>query len=268
MHERGMGPPCPFLNKEAGTMKIVVIGGSGLIGRHLTAELLRQGHDAIAASPSTGVNALTGEGLSESLRAADIVVDVSNSPSFEDAAVLDFFERSGRNLLAAEREAGVKHHVALSIVGTDRLEGNGYFRAKVTQERLIKEAGIPFTIVRATQFFEFVATIAEGSVNGDRLVVPDADFQPIAAADVAKALADVALAPPRNATIEIAGPDRLPFRDFVARRIAANGDRREVVVDRAARYFGAALETGSLVPVHAGAARLGQTRFESWLAAA
>jgi uncharacterized protein YbjT (DUF2867 family) len=249
-------------------MRIVVIGGSGLIGRHLTAELSRQGHEAIAASPSSGVNALTGEGLTEVLAGADAVVDVSNSPSFEDAAVLDFFERSGRNLLAAERQAGVKHHVALSIVGTDRVEGNGYFRAKLAQEQLIKGSGIPFTIVRATQFFEFVATIAESSVDGDRLVVPDADFQPIAAVDVAAALAQVALAPPRNATIEIAGPDRLPFHDFVARRIVANGDRRQVLADRAARYFGAALETGSLVPENASAARLGPTRFESWLSAA
>jgi uncharacterized protein YbjT (DUF2867 family) len=249
-------------------MKIVVIGGSGLIGRHLTAGLSRQGHEAIAASPSSGVNALTGEGLAGVLVGADIVVDVSNSPSFDDAAVLDFFECSGRNLLAAEREAGVKHHVPLSIVGTDRLKGNGYFRAKVVQERLVKASGIPFTIVRATQFFEFVATIAEESVDGARLVVPDADFQPIAAADVAAALADVALAPPRNGTIEIAGPDRLPFRDVVARWIAAIGDRREVRTDKAARYFGAELDTRSLVPEHAEAARLGPTRFESWLAAA
>jgi uncharacterized protein YbjT (DUF2867 family) len=249
-------------------MKIVVMGGSGLIGRYLTTELARHGHEAIAASPSTGVNALTGEGLAVALHGADVVVDVSNSPSFEDAAVLDFFERSGRNLLAAEREAGVKHHVALSIVGTDRLEANGYFRAKVAQERLIRDSGMPFTIVRATQFFEFVATIAEASVDGDRLVVPDADFQPIAAVDVAAALAEVALAPPRDATIEIAGPDRLPFREFVARRIAANGDHREVQADRAALYFGAALEKGSLVPEHVGAARLGPTRFENWLSAA
>ncbi|WP_061935212.1 SDR family oxidoreductase [Aureimonas sp. AU22] len=249
-------------------MKIVVIGGSGLIGRHLTAELSRQGHEAIAASPSSGVNALTGEGLADVLHGADVVVDVSNSPSFEDAAVLDFFERSGRNLLAAEREAGVKHHVALSIVGTDRVEGNGYFRAKVAQEQLIKDSGIPFTIVRATQFFEFVATIAEASVAGDRLVVPDADFQPIAAVDVAAALADVALAPARNAMIEIAGPERLPFRDFVAHHIAANGDPREVLADRAVLYFGAALETGTLVPEHAEAVRLAPTRFESWLSAA
>ncbi|MCM2504271.1 SDR family oxidoreductase [Aureimonas altamirensis] len=249
-------------------MKIVVIGGSGLIGRHLTTELARQGHEAIAASPSTGVNALTGEGLTDVLHGADVVVDVSNSPSFEDAAVLEFFERSGRNLLAAELGAGVRHHVVLSIVGTDRLEGNGYFRAKVVQERLIRDSGIPFTIVRATQFFEFVATIAEASVDGGRIIVPDADFQPIAAVDVAAALADAALAPPRNATIEIAGPDRLPFRDFVASGLAANGDNRQVLADRAARYFGTALEVGSLVPEHAGAARLGRTRFKNWLTAA
>lgn len=249
-------------------MKIVVIGGSGLIGRQLTSRLSQKGHEAIAASPSSGVNALTGEGLADALTGADVVVDVSNSPSFEDTAVLDFFERSGRNLLAAEGEAGVTHHVALSIVGTDRLESNGYFRAKVAQERLIRGSGIPFTIVRATQFFEFVATIAQASVAGDRLVVPDAEFQPIAAADVAAALADIALAEPRNATIEIAGPDRLPFRDFVARRIAADGDHREVLADGAARYFGAALERGSLVPEHVEAARLGSTRFERWLAGA
>lgn len=249
-------------------MNIVVIGGSGLIGRHLTGILSRLGHHAISASPSSGVNLLSGEGLAEVLVGADAVVDVSNSPSFEDAAVLDFFERAGRNLLAAEREAGVKHHVTLSIVGTDRLEGNGYFRAKVEQERVVEGAGIPFTIVRATQFFEFVAAIAEASVVGDRLVVPDADFQPIAAADVAAALADVVLVPPRDATIEIAGPERRPFRDFVARRLAADGDRREVQADRTARYFGAALRTGSLVPENVRAARLGPTRFDSWLEAA
>lgn len=248
-------------------MKIVVIGGSGLIGRQLTAQLLERGQEAIAASPSSGVNALTGAGLTDVLSGADVVVDVSNSPSFEDVAVLDFFERSGRNLAAAEREAGVKHHVALSIVGTDRLEGNGYFRAKVAQERLMKASGIPFTIVRATQFFEFVATIAQASVDGDRFVVPDAEFQPIAAADVAAVLTVIALAPPRNATIEIAGPDRLPFRDFFARRIAADGDHREVLADKAAHYFGAALERGSLVPEHVDAAQLGPTRFEQWLAA-
>lgn len=249
-------------------MKIVVIGGSGLIGRQLTAILSRKGHNAIAASPSTGVNALTGEGLAEALSGADTVVDVANSPSFEDKAVLEFFERSGRSLLAAERQAGVKHHVALSIVGTDRLPENGYFRAKVAQEGLIRSSELPYTIVRATQFFEFVGTIVEASASRGRLVVPDADFQPIAAADVAAALADVALAAPLNATIEIAGPERRPFRDFIGRRAAAAGDRREVLVDRAARYFGATLERGSLVPEQVAAARLGQTRFEAWMASA
>ena len=249
-------------------MKIVVIGGSGLIGKQLVADLRRRGHEAVAASPSTGVNTLTGEGLAEALVSAEAVVDVANAPSFEDSAVLDFFERSGRNLLTAERRAGVKHHVVLSIVGTDRLVENGYFRAKVAQETLVKASGLPYTIVRATQFFEFIATIAEGSVVGDRLVVPEADFQPIAAADVAAALADVTVAPPRNGTVEIAGPDKRPFRDFIARRLVASGDRREVLTDRGAHYFGAALETGSLVPTHAVAAKLGRTRFETWLASA
>ncbi|MFY9294821.1 MAG: SDR family oxidoreductase [Methylorubrum rhodinum] len=249
-------------------MKVVVIGGSGLIGRQVTAELKRKGHETIAASPRTGVNALTGEGLAETLFGAEVVIDVSNAPSFEDAAVLDFFERSGRNLLAAERRAGVKHHVALSIVGTDRLSGNGYFRAKVAQEQLIVASGLSYTTVRATQFFEFVATIAEASVVGDRLVVPDADFQPIATADVAAVLADVAVQAPRNGTIELAGPERLPFRDFVARRIAASGDGRAVSADRTARYFGAVVERRSLVPEDGAAARLGPTRFEAWLAAA
>lgn len=247
-------------------MKIVVIGGSGLIGKQVTADLVRWGHEAIPASPSTGVNAYTGEGLVEALGGAEVVVDVANAPSFEDAAVLDFFERSGRNLLAAEHRAGVKHHIALSIVGTDGVEGNGYFRAKVSQEQLIRQSGVPYTIVRATQFFEFIATIAEASVVGDRIVVPDADFQPIAAADVASALAEVAVGAPTNGIIEIAGPERLPFREFIARRIAATEDGRAVSADPAALYFGAPLQTGSLVPEDSAAARLGRTRFEAWLA--
>ncbi|AWB22821.1 NmrA family transcriptional regulator [Methylobacterium currus] len=249
-------------------MKIVVIGGSGLIGRQLTKDLADKGHEAIAASPSTGVNALTGEGLAGVLAGAAVVVDVANAPSFEPASVLAFFERSSRNLLAAGRQAGIRHHVALSIVGTDRLDENGYFRAKVAQERLIAASGVPYTIVRATQFFEFVGAIAEAAVTGDRLVVPDADFQPIAAADVAAALADVAVGAPANGTIEVAGPDREPFRTFVARRIAASGDARPVSADRAARYFGARLERGSLVPTDQAAARLGSTRFATWLATA
>jgi uncharacterized protein YbjT (DUF2867 family) len=247
-------------------MKIVVIGGSGLIGKQVTAELRRRGHEAVPASPSTGVNAYSGEGLAGTLAGAEVVVDVSNSPSFEDAAVLDFFERSGRNLLAAEHRAGVKHHVALSIVGTDRVEGNGYFRAKVAQEQLIRQSGLPYTIVRATQFFEFVSTIAEASVVGDRIVVPDADFQPVAAADVASALAEVAGEAPANGIIEIAGPERLPFREFIAQRTAASGDDRAVWADPKALYFGAPLQTGSLVPEERTGARLGSTRFEAWLA--
>ncbi|MDE3748272.1 SDR family oxidoreductase [Methylobacterium radiotolerans] len=249
-------------------MKIVVIGGSGLIGRHLTAELERAGHEAVPASPSTGVDAVTGDGLAEVLVGADAVVDVANAPSFEDAAVLDFFERSSRNLLAAGRQAGLKHHVALSIVGTDRLDGNGYFRAKVAQERRIAASGLPYTIVRATQFFEFIATIAEAFAVGDRIVVPDADFQPIAATDVAAALAAVAVGAPADGTIDIAGPERSSFRAFVARRMAAAGDGRAVTVDDAARYFGAPLARGSLVPDDGAAARLGGTRFETWLATA
>ncbi|WP_188908580.1 SDR family oxidoreductase [Aureimonas endophytica] len=247
-------------------MRIVIIGGSGLIGRQLTAALARAGHEAVAASPSTGVNTLTGEGLPDILAGSDVVVDVSNSPSFEAAAVLDFFERSGRNLLAAERKAGVQHHVALSVVGTDRLEENGYFRAKLAQESLIQSSGLPYTIVRAMQFFEFLGAIAEAAAAGDRLVVPDADLQPIAAADVAAALAEVAVAPPRNATVEIAGPERGPFRDFIARRAAKAGDERQVFADRQARYFGAKLEKGSLVPDLSAAARLGSTRFDTWIA--
>ncbi|MEE7489526.1 SDR family oxidoreductase [Methylobacterium oryzae] len=249
-------------------MKIVVIGGSGLIGRPLTAALGSAGHEAVAASPSTGVDAVTGDGLAQVLVGADAVVDVANAPSFEDAAVLDFFERASRNLLAAGRQAGVKHHVALSIVGTDRLDGNGYFRAKVAQERLIETSGLPYTVVRATQFFEFITAIAEACAVGDRIVVPDADFQPIAAADVAAALAAVSVGPPANGTIDIAGPDRLPFRAFVARRLAACGDGRTVTADAAARYFGAPLTRGSLVPDDEAAARLGGTRFETWLAQA
>ncbi|MGU3469247.1 SDR family oxidoreductase [Methylobacterium sp. C33D] len=249
-------------------MKIVVIGGSGLIGRHLTAALESAGHEAVPASPSTGVDAVTGEGLAQALVGADAVVDVANAPSFADAAVLDFFARSSRNLLDAGRQAGVEHHVALSIVGADRVDGNGYFRAKVAQERLIAASGLPYTIVRATQFFEFIGTIAEAFAVGDRIVVPDADFQPVAAADVAAALAAVAVGAPADGTVDVAGPERWPFRAFVARRVAAAGDSRPVTVDAAARYFGAPLARGSLVPDDGAAARLGGTRFETWLATA
>jgi uncharacterized protein YbjT (DUF2867 family) len=248
-------------------MRIVVIGGSGLIGTKLVARLREKGHETVAASPRTGVNALTGEGLSAALAGADVVVDVANSPSFEDKAVLDFFERSGRNLLAAEAQASVKHHVALSIVKTDLLPENGYFRAKVAQETLIKKATIPYTIVRATQFFEFIGAIAKSSVGADgRIVVPTAQFQPIAADDVAATLADVATAAPLNGSIDIAGPDKAPFRDFIVRSLHASGDTREVFTDRSARYFGSELADESLTP-EAGA-RLGSVRFEAWLAKA
>lgn len=247
-------------------MKIVVIGGSGLIGAKLVAKLAQQGHQAIAASPRSGVNALTGEGLKEALAGAEVVVDVANSPSFEPAAVLDFFERSGRNLLAAETAAGVKHHVALSIVSLERSPGNGYFRAKLAQERLIREGGIPYTIVRATQFFEFIGAIAESAVIDGRIVVPTALFQPIAAEDVADAVAHAATAAPLNGSIDIAGPDRAPFNAFVARQMKASGDSRAVVGDANASYFGAPIDDRSLTP--AGAVQLGPTRFEAWLAKA
>lgn len=245
-------------------MKIVVMGGSGLIGRQVVANLDARGHQAVAASPSTGVNAFTGEGLAGVLAGAQVVVDVVNAPSWEPDAVLEFFTRSGENLLAAARAAGVGHHVALSIVGTDKLPDNGYFRAKVAQEALIKASGLAYSIVRATQFFEFVATIAQAMADEAGIRVPDADFQPIAAADVATILADVALGAPLNGTLDIAGPERGPFAAFVARQAAATGDVRPISVDPAARYFGGRLEKGSLVP--ADAARLAPLRFEDWLA--
>jgi uncharacterized protein YbjT (DUF2867 family) len=219
-------------------------------------------HEVVTASPNTGVNTITGEGLKEAVSGAQVLIDLANSPSFEDKAVLAFFTTSGRNLLAAEAAAGVRHHVALSIVGTDRSD-NGYFRAKVAQEELIEAAGIPYTIVRATQFLEFLGGIADFS--GDRKIVrlPPAMFQPIAADDVAAIVADVALGPPRNGIIEIAGPERAPFNEFVARYLKAVGDKREVVRDREARYWGGRVEERSLVPL--GEARLGRNGFDEWL---
>ncbi|WP_165247327.1 SDR family oxidoreductase [Paludisphaera soli] len=249
-------------------MKIVVVGGSGLIGSKVVAGLRRLGHEVTAASPSSGVDAVTGEGLAEALAGARVVVDVANSPSFEDAAVLAFFEASGRNLAAAEAAAGVEHHVALSVVGTDRMLQSGYFRAKLAQEGSIKASGIPYTIVRATQFFEFVPAIAESGADAvDRTVrMPTALFQPIAATDVAAALVDVALAAPANGTIELAGPERLPFAEMVRRLLASKGDDRAVVADPDARYFGAAIDDRSLVPDDG--SLVGPTRFDDWLAAA
>jgi uncharacterized protein YbjT (DUF2867 family) len=244
-------------------MKIVVIGGSGLIGRRLVTDLRGGGHEAVAASPSSGVNALTGEGLAKAFAGAQVVVDVANSPSFEAGSVMEFFETSTRNLLAAEREAGVGHHVALSVVAADRLPDSGYMRAKVVQEGLIKAGQVPYTIVRATQFFEFLGAIAESGADGDALRLPSAPMQPVAADDVAAALADVAVTAPTNKTVDLAGPDALPIAEFARRFLVARGDRRTVVADPEARYFGAALDDRGLTP---GAnPRLGPTRFEDWL---
>ncbi|ALD92850.1 putative nucleoside-diphosphate-sugar epimerase [Cupriavidus gilardii CR3] len=244
-------------------MKIVVIGGTGLIGKKVVARLSAQGHQAVAAAPQTGVNALTGEGLAQALAGAQVVVDVANSPSFEDAAVLHFFETSGRNLAAAEKEAGVAHHVALSVVGTDRLPQNGYFRAKLAQETLIRESGVPYTIVRSTQFLEFLGGIAQAAAQGDTIRLSPALIQPISSEDVAQAVADCALAAPANGIVEIAGPEPFKMSDIVQRYLQAIGDSRTVKVDPAARYFGAELQTGSLVPE--GQAHLGRISFEDWM---
>jgi uncharacterized protein YbjT (DUF2867 family) len=244
-------------------MKIVVIGGTGLIGSSLVAKLVAHGHDAVPASPGTGVNTLTGEGLTEALAGADVVVDVSNSPSFEDTAVLEFFETSTRNILDAEAAAGMGHHVALSVVGTERLAESGYMRAKATQEKLIKNSSIPHTIVHATQFFEFAARTADEATDGDTVRVPPVLIQPMAAGDVATAMCDVALAGPLNNTIEIAGPEPLRFEDFVRQVLRWGGDQRVVVADPQARYFGARLGERTLLP--GDGAQLGPTRFGDWL---
>ncbi len=244
-------------------MKIVVIGGSGLIGAKLVTNLRARGHDVVAASPSSGVNVLTGEGLSEALEGAQVVVDVANAPSWEDEAVLDFFETSGRNLLTAETAAGVEHHVALSVVGTERLLASGYFRAKLAQEELIKGSPIPHTIVRATQFFEFVGGIAQSATDGTTVRLPSALMQPIAADDVAAALAEVAVNEPMDGTVELAGPDPIRQDELVRRFLSATGDGRKVVTDAHALYFGIALNDRSLTP--GDHPRLGPTRFEDWL---
>src|SRR5438067_3191628 len=244
-------------------MKIVVIGGTGLIGSKTVAILRQGGHEVVAASPKSGINTITGEGLKEAMAGAQVVIDLANSPSFEDKAVLEFFETSGRNLLAAEAAAGVRHHVALSIVGTDRTPDNGYFRAKVAQEKLIKLSGIPYTIIRSTQFLEFLGGIAASSADGNIVRISPSLFQPIAADDVAAIVADVALTAARNGIFEIAGPERAPFNEFVARYLKAVGDPREVVSDPDARDFGSRLEERSLVPL--GEARLGHIGFDEWL---
>jgi len=245
-------------------MKIVVIGGTGLIGSK-TVAILRQGggHEVVAASPKSGVNSLTGEGLKEAIAGAQVVVDLTNSPSFEEKAVLEFFETSGRNLHAAEAATGVGHHVALSIVGTDRSPDNGYFLAKVAQEKLIAASGVPYTIIRATQFLEFLGGIADEGTHGTIVRLSPGLFQPIAADDVAAFVAEVALAAPRNGVVEIAGPERAPFDEIIARYLKAAGDPRQVVRDLEARYFGGRVEEKSLVPL--GEARLGRIGLDEWL---
>jgi len=243
-------------------MKIVVIGGSGLIGKKLVPILREFGHEAVPASPSSGVNTLTGEGLTEALAGAGVVVDVTNSPSWEDKAVLEFFETSTRNILAAEAPAGVKHHVALSIAGDDCIPDSGYMRAKVAQEKLIKANRVPYTILRATQFFEFLGAIA--GKGADPVHVSDAPMQPIAADDVAAALADVAVGSPANGVVEVAGPEALSMAAFVGKALAASGDTRSVVADPQARYYGAALDDLGLKPRNPNP-RIAPTRFEAWL---
>lgn len=244
-------------------MKIVVIGGNGLIGKKLVSRLRERGHEAVAASPSSGVNAVTGEGLAEVLVGTQVVVDVTNSPSFEDAAVLEFFEKSSRNLLAAEADAGVAHHVVVSIVGADRIPDSGYMRAKVAQEKLIQSAGIPYTIVRATQFFEFIETIiAQFPTDGQTVHLPPAFIQPIWSDDVVNTLVDITLGAPVNGIIDLAGPDRFRFEEIIRQFLSATHDSRQVVVDNHARYFGAALND-QLVPQ--GNSLIGSTRFEDWL---
>ena len=244
-------------------MKIVVIGGSGLIGSRLVRKLREHGHEAVAASPDSGVNTLTGEGLAEALKGASVVVDVSNSPSWEDAAVMKFFETSTRNLLASEAAAGVRHHVALSVVGTDRLLQSGYFRAKMAQENLIKSSSIPYSIVHATQFFEFIKGIADLSTEGNKVRMPPVLIQPMAADDVASAVARIAMGPPVKGTVEVGGPEKFRLDELVRRYLAARKDPREVVTDPHARYYGIEVSERTLVP--GDDARLGETRFETWL---
>jgi uncharacterized protein YbjT (DUF2867 family) len=245
-------------------MKIVVIGGTGLIGSKVVEELKMRGHDAVAASPNTGVNTLTGEGLVEVLAGAEVVVDVSNSPSFEEKAAMDFFKTAGRNVIAAEVAAGVKHHVALSVVGTDRLQDSGYFRAKQAQEQLIKASPIPYSLIHATQFFEFMRTIADFSTIGDAVRLPPVRFQPMAATDVASAVADVALDHPLNATIEIGGPETFTLDEAIRRVLKFDHDLRTVIADVAASYYGVRVSDRTLVPNEG--ARLGTTKLDWWLA--
>jgi len=249
--------------KEKSKMKVVVIGGTGLIGSKVVSKLNEQGYEAVAASPNSGVNTLTGEGLAEVLEGASVVVDASNSPSFEDAAVMEFFTTSTRNLLNYEAAAGVGHHVILSVVGCDRLPESGYLRAKVAQEKLIEESSIPYSIVRATQFFEFLKRIADSATEGNTVRLPSVGFQPLAADDVAKAVAKTAVGSPLNGIVELGGPEKFRFNEMIRMGLNADKDQREVVADPHARYFGTELSERSLVPDDG--ALLGETRFEDWL---
>lgn len=244
-------------------MKIVVIGGTGLIGSKTVERLRKKGHEVLAAAPNSGVNTVTGEGLNEALAGAQVVIDLANSPSFEEKAAMDFFEAAARNLFAAEKAAGVRHHVALSVVGTDRMQTMGYFRAKLLQENHIRNSGVPYTIVHATQFFEFAGAIAQSATEGTTVRLPTGAFQPIAADNVADAMADVGTGEPVNGMIEIAGPERGPMNEFIERYLKATDDPRKVVADPHARYFEVEIDDRTLVPDDG--ARLGQIRFDDWL---
>ena len=245
-------------------MKIIIIGGTGLIGTRVVAKLREQGHEAIAASPNTGVNSITGEGLAEAMKGASVVVDASNAPAWEDEAVMKFFKTSTQNLLAQEAAAGVKHHVALSVVGSERMLESGYFRAKIAQEDLIKASTIPYSIVRATQFFEFVKGIADVSAKGNQVKLPPVLIQPMSADDVAAAVAEVAVNKPANGMLEIGGPEKFRLDEFVRKGLVANNDPREVVADPQARYYGITVTERTLIPENS--AKLGKTRFADWLA--
>jgi uncharacterized protein YbjT (DUF2867 family) len=244
-------------------VKIVVIGGTGLIGSKVVAILRSRGHEVVAGAPQTGINTITGEGLEQAMANTQVVIDLSNSPSLEEKAALEFFQASGKNLLAAETAAGIRHHVVLSIVGTDRMPDNGYFLAKLAQEKLVETSGVPYTIIRSTQFLEFLRGIATSSADGNKVRLSPGLFQPIAADDVAAIIADVALAAPRSGIVEIAGPEQAPFHEIVARYLKAVGDKREVVNDPEARYFGGRVHERSLVPL--GEARLGRIGLDEWL---
>jgi uncharacterized protein YbjT (DUF2867 family) len=248
-------------------MKVLVIGGTGLIGSQVIANLTELGHEAVSASPRSGVDTITGEGLAEALAGVDTVVDVSNSPDWEDEAVLRFFTTSTKNLVAAERAAAVQHHVALSIVGADRAQDSGYMRAKVAQEKLIQESGAPYSIVRATQFFEFVGGIADSATDGNTVRLPNGAFQPIASADVATAVTRAAISDPVNGITNIAGPEKRGMDDFIRTALAASGDQREVVGDATAQYFGTRLDEGTIVPIDGEDPTIYPTRFSDWMAA-